>query len=315
VGEGDREALRTLLYKQAVEMANAGHWGEAAQLLREVLAIRSSAKVRYTLGQAEEQVGRLAAAYDAYAQALADGEAAGEGDVAAASGDAMHALAPRVPIVRVVITGAASAGATATIDGRAALPGEPVRVDPGTHHIAVQAPGTRPAASTIEVSERQRLDVTLRLEPEGMPLVSAPPTTPTVLAASDAVPGAGPAPASRSGTWRTVGLVAGGAGVVALGVGTYFGVDAISKNDASNRAGCIGNVCPAGSAYNTRETARSAATVSTALLVAGGLLAAGGATLWLFAPRREAATPVQTLQVVPVALVGGGGVTVGGAWQ
>jgi hypothetical protein len=313
VDEKDREAQRTRLYKQAVESANAGRWGEAAETLKDVLAIRSSAKVRFTLGQAEEQVGRLAAAYEAYAQALADGEAAGEEDVAAAAGRAMHTLAPRVPVVRVWVTGEASAGATATIDGRPAPPGQPVRVDPGAHRISVKAPGARPTESTIEVGEGQRVDVPVRLEAEGATVGSTSPSTSTAPATS-AVEPAGPSLATKDRSWRAAGLVVLGTGAVGLVVGTYFGFEAISKNNASNRGGCTGDACTA-SGYATRENARSDATVSTVMFVAGGVLAASGVALWLMAPRREATAHVQAVRMMPLVSARGGGLTVVGAWR
>ena len=92
-------------------------------------------------------------------------------------------------------------------------------------------------------------------------------------------------------------------------MGTYFGFDAISKNNASNQSGCSGNACTA-AAYGTRQDAKSSATLSTVSFVAGGLLAAGGVTLWLLAPRGDAA-----VQVTPVALAGGAGMTVAGVFR
>jgi len=298
--EGERESQRTQLYKQAVEAANAGRWGDAAATLRAVLAIRSSAKVRFTLGQAEEHVGRLSAAYDAYAQALTDAEAAGDRDVAATAGGALRALTPRVPVVRVRVTGAGADGATATIDDRSAPLGQPVRVDPGSHKVAVSAPGARPTESTIAIGESQQLEVPVSLQPEVV--AAAPSSSDSLSTSSGAREGGG------ATTWRTVGLVAASVGVVGLGVGAYFGLDAISKNNASNSSGCHGNMCTAG-AFATREDARSSASASTVAFIAGGLLAAGGVTLWLVAPRGSTA-----VEVAPSALLGGGGVTVAGVW-
>jgi serine/threonine-protein kinase len=299
--DGDREAQRTDLYKQAVDLANAGRWADAAEKLRAVLAIRSSPKVRFTLGQAEEHVGRLSTAYDAYAQALADAEAARQTDVADTAGVALRSLGPRVPVVRVVVTGEGASAATATIDDHAAHIGEPVRVDPGTHHIAVSAAGARTVESTVTVAESQHLDVPVELAQEEATVTPASP--------APAPEGEAPSTTSRSNLWPTVGLIAAGVGVVGLGVGTYFGFDAISKNNASNQSGCNGNTCTAG-AYGTREDAKSSATLSTVSFVAGGLLAAGGVTLWLLAPRGDA-----SVQVAPVALAGGGGMLVGGVWR
>jgi hypothetical protein len=304
-GDVDREAQRTQLYKEAVDLANSGRWADAAEKLRAVLAIRSSPKVRFTLGQAEEHVGRLSTAYDTYAQALADAEAARQTDVADTAGVALRSLGPRVPVVRVVVTGEGASAATATIDDHATQPGEPVRVDPGAHRIAVSAPGARTVESTVTVAEGQRLDVSLQLQHEGATIAAA--TSGSQPATGEAE--AAPATSSRPIPWRTIGLVTAGVGVLGMGVGTYFGFDAISKNNASNQSGCNGNTCTSG-AYSTREDARSSATVSTVGFVVGGLLAAGGVSLWLLAPRGDSA-----LQVAPVALAGGGGLTVAGAWR
>ncbi len=294
----DREAERTRLYREAVDLGNAGRWGEAAEKLRTVLAIRSSPKVHFTLGQADEHVGRLVAAFDEYSRALSDGQAAGDSAASSAAGDALRALTPRVPVVRLVVSGMGAASATATIDGHAVTIGQPVRVDAGAHNVSVQAPGARTAASMVAISEGQKLDVPAVLEPE--PVSAVPVTTPVPVSAP-----------SRpwSPPWRTVGLVTAGVGVVGLGVGTALGFDAISKNSSSNSAGCNGDACPAG-AYSTRQDARSAATASTVMFVVGGVLAAGGVTLWLLAPRSSDA-----VQVAPVALAGGWGVSVAGGWR
>ncbi len=307
-GGGDREAERTQLYKEAVDLANAGRWGDAAEKLRAVLAIRSSPKVQFTFAQAEEHVGKLAMAYDAYAQALADAEAARENDVADTAGAALHALAARVPIVRVKVTGVGASAATATIDEHAARIGDLVRVDPGEHVVSVTAPGARAAQSKITIAEGQRVEVPVQLVAEGFQ--EAPAATPAP-APPEAEGEAATAPETASGPfpWRMVGLVAAGVGVVGLGVGTYFGIDAISKNNTSNQTGCSNDVCQPG-AYATREDAKSSATVSTIAFVAGGVLAAAGITLWLVAPKGDAAA-----QVTPIALSGGGGMALTGVWR
>jgi hypothetical protein len=303
-GEGSSspdEARRTALYKEGFDAATAGRWAEARDRFAAALAIRSSPKVLFSLAQAEEQLGQLAAAGRDYARALDGAKAAAETDVAAAAQNAKAALEPRVPTVRVVAQGAP--GATAKLDDQPVAVGTPVPVDPGTHRLVVSAPGMRDAQATVAISERQRLDVPVRLEAAG---ADATPTTVSLPPASDA------APAPSAFPWRTVGLVAAGAGVVTLGVGSYFGVEAKSKNDQSNsNGGCNGNDCSAAAAQIRRD-AISAGNTSTVLFVVGGVLAAGGIVLWLVAPSSEGSTGVS---VTPVALGAGGGLVLGGGWQ
>jgi len=95
---------------------------------------------------------------------------------------------------------------------------------------------------------------------------------------------------------------------VALGIGTAFALSAKSKNDQSNSSGCTGNACT-DSAYAMRRDALSAASASTVSFIVGGLLAAGGVTLWLVAPRHDAA-----LQVSPTASANGLGIRVEAVW-
>jgi len=312
-GEGaatPEETRRTALYKEGFDAATAGHWADARDRFAAALAIRSSPKVLFSLAQAEEQLGQLGAASRDYGRALDGAKAAGEADVAAASQSAKAALEPRVPTVRVLAQG--TPAATAKLDDQAVAVGTPVPVDPGTHRLVVSAPGMRDAQATVAISERQRLDVPVRLEVAG---ADATPTTvsPT---ASDAAPagedGSSPDAAHSAFPWRTVGLIAAGAGIVTLGVGSYFGIEAKSKNDQSNsNGGCKQDDCTA-QAAQIRRDAISAGNTSTVLFVAGGVLAAGGIVLWLVAPSSNGGSGVS---VSPVAFGAGGGLTLAGRWQ
>jgi len=296
------EARRTSFYKEGFDAASAGRWAEARDRFAAALAIRSSPKVLFSLAQAEEQLGQLAAAGRDYGLALDGAKAAGESDVASAAQSARAALEPRVPTVRIVAQG--SSAATAKLDDQPIALATPVPVDPGTHRLVVSAPGMRDAQATVAISERQRLDVPVRLDAAGSDATS--PAAPAGDAAT------GPEAAHGTFPWRTVGLVAAGAGIVTLGVGTYFGIEAKSKNDQSNNpgGGCVQDNCPPAAAQ-TRRDAISAGNTSTVLFVAGGVLAAGGIVLWLVAPSSNGGSGVS---VAPVALGAGGGVTLAGRW-
>ncbi|HVJ15557.1 MAG TPA: hypothetical protein VM686_08950, partial [Polyangiaceae bacterium] len=90
---------------------------------------------------------------------------------------------------------------------------------------------------------------------------------------------------------RTIGLIVGGAGLVSLGVGGFFGLQAQSLNEDSKADGhCDAqNQCDA-TGGEKREDAKSAATVSTIAFVAGGVLTATGVTLFLVGgPKKQEA--------------------------
>ncbi|HEX6272859.1 MAG TPA: hypothetical protein VFZ53_07465, partial [Polyangiaceae bacterium] len=75
----------------------------------------------------------------------------------------------------------------------------------------------------------------------------------------------------------------GGAGVVGLGIGTAFGLSAISQNSESNDAGCKQNECTT-EAAQIRKDAQAAGNVSTVAFIAGGALLAAGVVVYLTAP-------------------------------
>ncbi|MDB4998246.1 MAG: putative rane protein [Myxococcaceae bacterium] len=95
--------------------------------------------------------------------------------------------------------------------------------------------------------------------------------------------------ASRS-TWtplHTTAVVAGGAGLVALGIATGFAIVAKNKDSQAGQY-CDGDRCTDARAITLTDEARAAATVANVAVVTGAALVAGGVTLWLLAPRRGA---------------------------
>jgi hypothetical protein len=96
------------------------------------------------------------------------------------------------------------------------------------------------------------------------------------------------------------GIGAAALGVVGLAVGGVFALSAKSKNDES---GCDGGACPDDDALAKNQEAVQAGNVATVAVIAGGVLAAAGATVFLLAPRDAApeVDPVAfSLQVSPV---------------
>jgi hypothetical protein len=108
-----------------------------------------------------------------------------------------------------------------------------------------------------------------------------------------------------------IGLIAGGVGLVGIGVGTVFALRASSKNDDSNANGhCDATGCDA-QGKASRNDALDAATVSTITFIAGSALLAGGVALFLFAPTSGGSAA--RLRATQVA-VGPGDIVVRGTW-
>ena len=114
------------------------------------------------------------------------------------------------------------------------------------------------------------------------------------------------------GTGRIIALVVGGVGVVGLGVGTYFGTQAISNHNNYT------SLCPAGrcateSSVQTHDTAARDATISTVAIAAGAAAVAGGVVIWLLAPPKHDPARVG-LRAIPAIGPQGGGLWLQGAW-
>lgn len=90
---------------------------------------------------------------------------------------------------------------------------------------------------------------------------------------------------SATTTYRTIGLIATGVGVVGLGIGTVFGISAVSSKSKAQDGGCTtDNRCPEGAKADLHD-AFEAAKLSTWAFIAGGVFVAGGLTLVVLAPK------------------------------
>ncbi len=179
-----------------------------------------------------------------------------------------------------------------------AMWGMAVPVDPGAHVISVRAPKKKSWELRVEITDSRATSVQVPVlidEPSLLPVVQRMPE---------------PSTGSPAGsTQRLMGLVLAGAGVVGVGMGTYFGLAAKGKLDDSNANNHChdANRCDAAGLV-LRSDAKSAATVSTVSLALGGAAIAGGVALYLTAPTGSA------LRVAPSVGRGGSGVLFAGSF-
>jgi hypothetical protein len=194
--------------------------------------------------------------------------------------------------------------------GTAAL-GVALPVDVGAHSIQVTAPDHASAHIDVVLAEGERRVVEVEPGPASAPATIArgvePP--PPVMAPAPPAPDA---PSSQSAQ-RTISYVVGGAGIVGLGVGSYFGLQTISRWSTAQRD--CANGCADGSAgRNERNEAQTDGTVSTIAFVAGGLAAAAGAVLFFTAPRPHPDGSGARVHVTPTADRTGAGLRLLGTW-
>ena len=98
--------------------------------------------------------------------------------------------------------------------------------------------------------------------------------------------------ASRGlGPQKTLALVAGGVGLVSLGVGAVFGLATLSKkNDAQATCPDL-RICPTQNGADLWNEAVTDGNIANPFFVVGGLGVAAGAVLWLTAKPTSPSTP------------------------
>lgn len=173
-----------------------------------------------------------------------------------------------------------------------------VPVDPGSHTVTASAPGYRTWQETVDVVEGAAPVVVtvpvLQLEPAAPPPMLARPWVPPArISGNTASNPPVESDTSHSGvSQRTWAFVTGGVGIVGLGVGTYFGLSAKSKNDDSKDE-CRTDTRCTQAGLNLRNEALDAATYSTVGFGVGLAALAAGIILYVAAPEdnKTAVTP------------------------
>jgi len=282
---GDAQTAEALFQSGKEAMAR-GDLAVACARFSESVSIDPAAGSLLNLADCEERSGKVASAL-AHFQAARDRLRADDPRTSRAA-ERIAQLQGRAPRLTIVVQGGAPNASVIRDEtplGAASL-GVALPVDPGLHVLVLRAPGR---------AER-REEVTLREgESRTIELVPGAPT-----ASSDA---AVAHEESAGGTQRTIGIVLGAGGLVAIAGGSVMGVLAKSTyDDAKSHCPAGPHACDA-SGVDGGDRAYGQATASTILFVAGGALVATGLTLFLTAPR-VAVTPVASEKQAGLAVVG-----------
>jgi hypothetical protein len=164
------------------------------------------------------------------------------------------------------------------------LAGAPLPIDPGEHAFTFEASGQPTLQKNLVIREgekdrRERLTMGDTPPPlAAQPLAAIPVAT---------APKESSSTSSGLGAQKILAIVAAGAGVVGVGVGSVFGLMTLSKK--SDAQAVCPSLCATDEGVSKWNDAKSAATVSTVAFVVGAVGLAGGAALW-FTARSEAST-------------------------
>jgi hypothetical protein len=304
----DAGAAAETLFREGKRLMDAGDFAAACPKLAESQRLDPGNGTLARLATCHEKEGRIATAWSEFSDLVTSAARAGQTDREKFARQRVAVLQPQLSrlSLRVATDVAAIPNLRVrrdAIDVGSAAWGVAVPLDPGEHRLEATAPGHKPWSATIAIGPAaDQREVT----------VPALEVDPQLANASTAVESTTPpAPASQSapvhpagGVQRTVGIALGVAGVVGLGLGTYFGVRALGDASDAKRA-CPDATCSNRAAIQQNDDAKSNARVADVVIPLSVAGVVGGSLLYFLAPRGVRVEPT-------VGWVNG--VRVEGAW-
>jgi len=319
-----QKAAAESLFDDGLKAMKSGHFAEACPKLEESERIDPAIGTLLYLGECYEKTGRTASAWATFREAASAAQAQGGTErtrVAAARADRLQPNLSKLTL-KVAPETAQLATLRVTRDNvpvAKTLFGLAIPVDPGKYHIVASADGYQSHEADIEVAangDSKSLEIPA-LTASTTPVAAVPAAAGVSAQPAEAPPrNPEPSPAPASGNaLRTAAYVTGALGIVGLGVGSYFGVRAISKNSDAKDHCPGGNVCddPQGEALT--DDAQSAAVASNIAFGVGAALAVTGVVLYLTSEPKEKAANSARLKLHPLLSYNSAGIGLGGTFQ
>jgi len=180
-------------------------------------------------------------------------------------------------------------------------------IDPGDHVVEAVAPGKKPWSAHVSLNASGDAKAIAVPVLDTAPTASAAP----VSAVADTKETTDAPATGHGSSQRIIGLVVGGAGVAALTLGSYFGLQALSKSADAKKL-CSPSSCNNSNAVQLNDDAKTNAHLADAVL-GGGLVAVGvGAYLFFSAPAQPDNSA--RVRVLPVVSVGSAGASFQATW-
>jgi hypothetical protein len=275
------EAAARALFEQGKKLMDEGKYEEACPKFAEGNRLVSGIGVKFNLAECYERVGRLASAWAAFLDVAAASKAAGQVDREKVARRRAVALEPELLKLKIDVPAANRVqGLEIRRDGNLVGVGQwgvAIPADGGDHTISVSAPGRLPFEKVVKIAGEPGSVSAVEI-----PLLVIDPASrdkaTNVVVARPREP--------RGNTQRIIGYSAGGAALVAAGVGTAFGLIAMNKYAQSGTYCYPNNQCLAeGTAL--RQDAISSGNISTIGFASAGILLVAGVIIVATAPSAD----------------------------
>jgi hypothetical protein len=265
------------LFQEAKALVSVGKMAEACPKFAESQRLDPQLGTLLYLATCHSQQGKTATAWAEYLDAVDQANRAHDTAREKIARERADKLYPQVPRVTLDIDQTNSQVEIA-IDGQASRVGAgvPIPLDPGKHTIAVSAQGRKSWSQSIDVAAASQQTIKVPAL-ELVPVIATPEPPKDKPQSVPESP-----PPQKSSTLKWVGWGAVGVGVVALGVGTVFGIKSLSdkgkSDDQCNPQGC------SQSGLDSYSDARNAAHVADVALIVGVVAVGAGVVILLTQP-------------------------------
>ncbi len=303
---GDKKAAGAA-FKKGKEAFDKKDYKAAKESFLQADEIMPAATAQYYIAKSSEELGELPDAVKYYEKAIADGKL--KDDHQADAKARLEALKKKPAKVKVTSD---PPGATIVVDGKPLTEKTPaeIELEPGTHKITLQAAGKKDSEQAVEVVAFTGASLNATLEaappPAEDPFAKKPEPAPAPAPTPEPAPAPAPVDTKKDMTWV---YVTGGAAIVALGVGTFFGLQAMSSKSKFDDAITAGN---APLARDEREKGTRNALISDMGFGIGITLAVTSAVLYFTRPEPEKAAAAKSttkMSFAPVVSPTSGGLS------
>lgn len=305
------------LYEEARGLMKQGDYDRACPKFKQSHDLDPGGGTLLNLAECYEKQGKFASAWSTFKEALVIAQRDGRSERVDYAKKHLAIVEPKLSKITIEVPKEANEpGLTVTLDGAplgAAAWGVGMPVDPGTHQVTASAPNKVAFEQSVEIENGS---ATLKIPK----LADAPGATAGARAVDTDTEKKPVTDEAKAGSGkRTAGFVVGGVGIVALGVGSYFGMRAFSQwSDREDN--CVGGCNSA--AKSAGDDAKTAATISN-IGIGLGVAAIGVGTYLILtsnsagepsASQRQSRREARALQFLPTLGPSGGGLVLRGAY-
>jgi serine/threonine-protein kinase len=291
------KAMAEMLFDRGLSLMRQGQYAEACDELERSQAVDSAIGTMLYLAECYEKLGRTASAWALFREASSAARNEGQTERAKQGSSRADRLEPQLSKLTINVPSPVP-GLQLLRNGQpvsSSVYGTAVPMDPGEQRFEARAAGYAPwivsvtlpangASLSVDVPALTPLPASQQPPPMAAASSTAPEDLPGTPTTRELVAPSEPRHASVQGP---VGLVLGGVGIVGIGVGSFFGARAISKNNSAD-AVCPNRQCPADSqGKQLDDQARNAATLSNVFVIGGAVLLVGGAVLYFTRPKEH----------------------------